>query len=500
MRGSDIRTGDLFSYVDLEQRVPANHPLRLIRRIVNEVLAALHSEFGRLYATEGRPSIAPERLLRALLLQAFYSIRSERQLMEQLHYNLLYRWFIGLGVDDQVWVPTVFTKNRDRLLEAEVARKFLAELLAHRDVRALLSDDHFSVDGTQVQAWASMKSFVANDGSSEPQSPGRNGERHFHREQRSNQTHGSITDPVGSAARHHKLYAPWLLPENCRAGMVGLRGAIAPSVGLMAAAVREIKDLLHDAGVADQPVGVDLVEPPFLFEMQRQGLTVVDAQQLMLDARVIKSSDEIMLSTSRRHGRRRLPGHRRSAQARHAGERDRRAGQQAPVRDGLGRRRVGQRGLRRAVQPAPAQLLRPHDPAGRPGFFDIIHSYNGYRTCYYRTFGVGRSTPSAARRLHQGPGVDRRRDRDGQARASAPTRSPRCCRRREDFGFDNEMAAFGLQFGHGLGLGLHERPIISRLNSHEGPVEMRRAWSSRWRPTARRATASRPPGSRRRSW
>ena len=195
MRGSDIRTGDLFSYVDLEQRVPANHPLRLIRRIVNEVLAALDSEFGRLYATEGRPSIAPERLLRALLLQAFYSIRSERQLMEQLHYNLLYRWFVGLGVDDQVWVPTVFTKNRDRLLEAEVARKFLAELLAHRDVRALLSDDHFSVDGTQVQAWASMKSFVANDGSSEPPSPGRNGERHFHREQRSNQTHGSITDP-----------------------------------------------------------------------------------------------------------------------------------------------------------------------------------------------------------------------------------------------------------------------------------------------------------------
>ena len=204
MRGSDIRTGDLFSYVDLEQRVPANHPLRLIRRIVNEVLAALDSEFGRLYATEGRPSIAPERLLRALLLQAFYSIRSERQLMEQLHYNLLYRWFIGLGVDDQVWVPTVFTKNRDRLLEAAVARKFLAELLAHRDVRALLSDDHFSVDGTQVQAWASMKSFVANDGSSEPPSPGRNGERHFHREQRSNQTHGSITDPEAKLAKKGK--------------------------------------------------------------------------------------------------------------------------------------------------------------------------------------------------------------------------------------------------------------------------------------------------------
>jgi transposase len=117
MRGSDVRTGELFSYVDIEDRVPGNHPLRLIRRVVNDVLAALDGEFGRLYAAEGRPSIAPERLLRALLLQAFYTIRSERQLMEQLHYNLLYRWFVGLGVDDPVWVPTVFTKNRDRLLE-----------------------------------------------------------------------------------------------------------------------------------------------------------------------------------------------------------------------------------------------------------------------------------------------------------------------------------------------------------------------------------------------
>src|SRR5215831_10961156 len=124
--------------------------------------------------------------------------------MEQLHYNLLYRWFVGLGVDDRVWVPTVFTKNRDRLLEAEVARKFLAELLAHRQVRALLSDDHFSVDGTQVQAWASMKSFVAKDGSGAPPSPGRNGERHFHDEQRSNETHSSTTDPEAKLAKKGK--------------------------------------------------------------------------------------------------------------------------------------------------------------------------------------------------------------------------------------------------------------------------------------------------------
>jgi len=195
MRGSDARSGELFSYVDLEERVPAKHPLRVIRRIVNDVLALLDVEFAALYAAGGRPSIAPERLLRALLLQVFYTIRSERQLMEQLHYNLLYRWFVGLGVDDPVWVPTVFTKNRDRLLEADVARKFLAALLNHKEVRTLLSDEHFSVDGTQIQAWASMKSFVAKDGSSEPPSPGRNGERDFHNEKRSNDTHASTTDP-----------------------------------------------------------------------------------------------------------------------------------------------------------------------------------------------------------------------------------------------------------------------------------------------------------------
>src|SRR5215468_215505 len=204
MRGSDQRMGELFSCVDLEERVPKNHPLRLIRRIVNEVLAALDREFAELYAAEGRPSIAPERLLRALLLQAFYTIRSERQLMEQLHYNLLYRWFVGLGVDDPVWVPTVFTKNRDRLLEAEVARKFLAELLAHKEVRALLSDEHFSVDGTQIAAWASMKSFVTKDGSDEPPSPGRNGERDFHGDQRSNETHASTTDPEAKLSKKGK--------------------------------------------------------------------------------------------------------------------------------------------------------------------------------------------------------------------------------------------------------------------------------------------------------
>ncbi|MGH8514405.1 MAG: IS5 family transposase, partial [Gammaproteobacteria bacterium] len=153
------------------------------------------------YADSGRPSIPPERLLRALLLQAFYTIRSERQLMEQLDYNLLYRWFVGLGVDEPVWVPTVFTKNRDRLLEADVARKFLAELMEHKELRGLLSDEHFSVDGTQIAAWASMKSFKAKDGSSEPPGSGRNGERDFHGEKRSNATHSSSTDPEAQLYR-----------------------------------------------------------------------------------------------------------------------------------------------------------------------------------------------------------------------------------------------------------------------------------------------------------
>jgi transposase len=195
MRGSDERTGSLFSFVDLEERVPKRHPLRKIRQIVNDALAALDGDFAKLYSSEGRPSIAPEKLLRASLLQAFFSVRSERQLMEQLDYNLMFRWFVGLGIDDPVWDATVFTKNRDRLLDAEVAAKFMAAVLAHREVKPLLSSDHFSVDGTLVEAWASLKSFRAKDGSDEPPSPGRNGERDFHGEKRTNDTHASTTDP-----------------------------------------------------------------------------------------------------------------------------------------------------------------------------------------------------------------------------------------------------------------------------------------------------------------
>ena len=169
MRGGDIRTGELFSYVDLEARVRRDHPLRAIRTMVNEALSALERDFAALYSPIGRPSIPPEKLLRAMLLQAFYSIRSERLLMERLEYDLLFRWFVGVGVDDAAWDHSVFSKNRDRLLEGDIAAKFLAAVLAQPKVKKLLSSDHFSVDGTLIEAWASMKSVKPKDGSGEPQ-------------------------------------------------------------------------------------------------------------------------------------------------------------------------------------------------------------------------------------------------------------------------------------------------------------------------------------------
>lgn len=195
MRGRNGRDDGLFSYVRLEERIPQDHPLRAIRNLADEALAGLDGTFEAMYSAMGRPSIAPEMLLRATLLQAFFSVRSERQLMEQIDYNLLFRWFVGLPIDAAVWHATVFTHNRDRLMEADVARAFLARLMNLGQVKQLLSSDHFSVDGTLIEAWASMKSFRPKDGSGEPPGPGRNGERNFHKEKRSNETHASTTDP-----------------------------------------------------------------------------------------------------------------------------------------------------------------------------------------------------------------------------------------------------------------------------------------------------------------
>lgn len=196
MRGSDESSGSLFSYVNLESRVRGDHPLRAIREIANSALSDLSKAFEALYTDFGRPSIAPEKLLRAMLLQAFYGIRSERQLMERLEFDLLFRWFVGVGVDDAVWDHSTFSKNRDRLLEGEIAAKFLAAVLAQRQVKRLLSSDHFSVDGTLIEAWASIKSFRRKDsGDDDRPGPGRNAERNFDKEKRCNETHQSTTDP-----------------------------------------------------------------------------------------------------------------------------------------------------------------------------------------------------------------------------------------------------------------------------------------------------------------
>lgn len=198
MRGFDEHSGSLFSYVDLETRVPKEHPLRAIRAIANSALSELSSDFAALYAPLGRPSIPPEKLLRASLLQAFYSIRSERQLMERLEFDLLFRWFVGLGIDDPAWDHSVFSKNRDRLLEGEIAAKFLAAILTPPQVKRLLSSQHFTVDGTLIEAWASLKSLKprdGGDGNPPPTGGGRNSEVNFRGEKRSNQTHVSLSDP-----------------------------------------------------------------------------------------------------------------------------------------------------------------------------------------------------------------------------------------------------------------------------------------------------------------
>ena len=248
MRGWDAKSEGLFSYVSCEARVPSDHPLRPIRKIVDEALMVLSAEFEKLYAKFGRPSIAPEKLLRALLLQTFYSVRSERQLMEQLDYDLLFRWFVGLSLDAAVWDVTVFTKNRQRLIEGDIASKFMAAVLNQERVKALLSDDHFSVDGTLIEAWASMKSFRPKDGSGAPPAPGRNGERDFHGEKRSNETHASVTDPdarlyrKGPGQPGKLAYLGHVLMENRHALVVDTRLSLATGTAEREAALEMVAD------------------------------------------------------------------------------------------------------------------------------------------------------------------------------------------------------------------------------------------------------------------
>jgi transposase len=255
MRGDRREEDQLFSYIPLEDRVPANHPLRVIRLFVDPILAGLSPRFDAIYSKTGRPSIPPEQLLRALLLQVLYTVRSERMLCEQLEYNLLFRWFVGLGMDGQVWVPTVFTKNRDRLLQGEIAEAFFAAVLAEARRRGWLSDDHFTVDGTLLEAWASHKSFEPKTDRPNTSrrrrrlAQGRNPNRNFRGEQRSNDTHESRTDPDARLAKKGKghesklAYRANVLMENRNGLVIDTEVMIASGTAEREAALRMLDRL-----------------------------------------------------------------------------------------------------------------------------------------------------------------------------------------------------------------------------------------------------------------
>lgn len=226
MRGADVHQEGLFSYVSAESRIPKRHPLRAVRVMVDTALAQMSAQFEAAYSQVGRPSIPPEKLVRALLLQIFYSIRSERLLCEQLDYNLLFRWFVGLSIDDRVWDHSTFSKNRNRFMQANIAQSFFEQIVEQAEAAGLTSDEHFSVDGTLIEAWASLKSFKPRDGSDDPPAGGgRNADRDFKGEQRKNETHASTTDPdaklfrkgLGKEAR--LCFMGHLLSEN-RNGLV----------------------------------------------------------------------------------------------------------------------------------------------------------------------------------------------------------------------------------------------------------------------------------------
>jgi Xaa-Pro aminopeptidase len=286
-------------------------------------------------------------------------------------------------------------------------------------------------------------------------------------------TGAPIVWDFGSAARHHKLFAPWLEPDNCRAGMLGLRGAIAPRAGLFESAVKEIVGILDDQGLTGQPIGIDIIELPFLFEMQKAGVEIHDAQQLMLDARQIKSLDELMLLSQ-------------AAAMVDGVYQDIFEALKPGIRENeivaLANKRLYEMGSDQveAINAVSGERCNPHphnftDRIIRPGeqaFFDIIHSFNGYRTCYYRTMSVGSSTAvqrDAYTKAREW--MDRAIElvRPGIGTDEIAMAWPKAT----EFGFADEMAAFGLQFGHGLGLGLHERPVISRLNSLTDPIELK---------------------------
>jgi transposase len=290
MRGDHSEPDAMFSYISPAQRVPKDHPLRAIRTMVDEVLRRLWSDFEKLYSHTGRPSIPPERLLRALLLQVLYSIRSERMLMEQLDYNLLFRWFVGLSMDDRIWDATVFTKNRDRLLRGHIAVLFFEQVLAEARERGLTSDEHFTVDGTLVEAWAGLKSFKRKDGSDRqtpPDDPG-NPTVNFHGEKRSNDTHQSTTDPdarlMTKGGQEAKLYfMGHVLMENRHGLAVGARLTHATGKAEREAAIELLGDIPRRRRItlgADK--GYDV--PAFVEELRQHDVTPHVARKVRYSA------------------------------------------------------------------------------------------------------------------------------------------------------------------------------------------------------------------------
>ena len=280
MRGDDRQPDAMFSYVSAEQRVPPDHPLRAIRALVDDVLRDMSGEFDGLYARVGRPSIPPERLLRAQLLQIFYSIRSERLLMEQLDYNLLFRWFVGMDMDEPIWAPTVFTKNRDRLLNQEIARSFFRRVVER--AAGLMSDEHFTVDGTLIEAWASQKSFQRKDGGTDGDG------RDFRGQERTNDTHASKTDPDARLYRRSKnaesrlSYLGHLLIENRHGLIADARATIADGCAERAAATAMVRDQWRRAPWRRRTLAADKGYDTFDFVdlMRELGTTPHVAQNL----------------------------------------------------------------------------------------------------------------------------------------------------------------------------------------------------------------------------
>jgi len=289
MRGTDVHQEGLFSYLSPESRIPKHHPLRPVREMVDTALSELSGKFESMYADTGRQSIPPEKLLRALLLQILYSIRSERMLCEQLDYNLLFRWFIGLSMDDPVWDHSTFSKNRDRLLESDIARGLFDAILAQAEARDLISDEHFTVDGTLIEAWASLKSVRAKDGSNDPpEGGGRNPERDFHGQKRKNDTHESSTDPearlyrkgLGKEARLY--YMGHVLMEN-RHGLV-VDGALTEA-----------------SGTAERDTAVDMVaERPGRHRITVGGDKLYDTKGFVADLRELKVTPHVAQNDTNR--------------------------------------------------------------------------------------------------------------------------------------------------------------------------------------------------------